>query len=153
MSETENVICSFCGKNKQDTNILIAGNSAWYQHRKEIFPDKTFDAVIVSVPYPNATPEEVISGVVIPVEEAIAEVEGIKQVTSNAVRNLGTLTIEVETSYNTRDVMASILLLRKQSRPGLRNWSQIGKFLVLRSPLIRMKAVFVIMLKEFGMVC
>ncbi len=28
MSEVEKVNCSFCGKNKQDTNILIAGNSA-----------------------------------------------------------------------------------------------------------------------------
>ena len=28
MSETEKVVCSFCGKNKQDTNLLIAGNSA-----------------------------------------------------------------------------------------------------------------------------
>jgi len=28
MSENEKVICSFCGKNKQDTNILIAGTSA-----------------------------------------------------------------------------------------------------------------------------
>ena len=28
MSETEKVLCSFCGRNKQDTNILIAGNSA-----------------------------------------------------------------------------------------------------------------------------
>jgi len=28
MSEREKVICSFCGKNKQDTNILIAGTSA-----------------------------------------------------------------------------------------------------------------------------
>ena len=28
MSETEKISCSFCGKNKQDTNILIAGDSA-----------------------------------------------------------------------------------------------------------------------------
>ena len=28
MSESEKVLCSFCGRNKQDTNILIAGNSA-----------------------------------------------------------------------------------------------------------------------------
>jgi len=28
MSEDSKVICSFCGKNKQDTNILIAGNTA-----------------------------------------------------------------------------------------------------------------------------
>ncbi len=28
MSEKEKIICSFCGRNKQDTNILIAGNAA-----------------------------------------------------------------------------------------------------------------------------
>ena len=28
MSETNNVVCSFCGKDKQDTNILIAGSHA-----------------------------------------------------------------------------------------------------------------------------
>ncbi len=28
MSETEKIVCSFCGRNKQDTNILIAGNTA-----------------------------------------------------------------------------------------------------------------------------
>ena len=28
MSEKEKIFCSFCGKNKQDTNILIAGNAA-----------------------------------------------------------------------------------------------------------------------------
>ena len=28
MSETEKVVCSFCGRNKQDTNILIVGDSA-----------------------------------------------------------------------------------------------------------------------------
>jgi multidrug efflux pump subunit AcrB len=88
--------------------VLIAGFTAWFQLRKEVFPETSFDAVIVSVPYPNATPEEVMNGVVIPIEEAIAEVEGIKQVTSAAVRNIGTLTIEVETSYNTRDVMGDV---------------------------------------------
>ena len=28
MSDTNNVVCSFCGKDKQDTNILIAGSHA-----------------------------------------------------------------------------------------------------------------------------
>ncbi len=62
----------------------------------------------LKVPYPNATPEEVVNGIVIPIEEAIAEVEGIKRVTSSAVRNIGTLTIEVETGYETRDVMGDV---------------------------------------------
>ncbi len=28
MTDNSKVLCSFCGRNKQDTNILIAGNSA-----------------------------------------------------------------------------------------------------------------------------
>lgn len=88
--------------------VLLAGFTAWFQLRKEVFPETSFDAVIINVPYPNATPEEVTNGVIIPIEEAIAEVEGIKRVTSSAVRNIGTLTIEVETGYETRDVMGDV---------------------------------------------
>lgn len=88
--------------------VLIAGFVAWFQLRKEVFPETSFDAVIITVPYPNATPDEVTNGVVIPIEEAIADVEGIKRTTSAAVRNLATLTVEVETGYDTRDVMGDI---------------------------------------------
>lgn len=88
--------------------VLIAGFVAWFQLRKEVFPETSFDAVIVNVPYPNATPEEVTNGVIIPIEEAIADVEGIKRVTSSANRNVGALTIEVETGYKTRNVMGDV---------------------------------------------
>ncbi len=88
--------------------VLIAGFVAWFQLRKEVFPETSFDAVIVNVPYPNATPEEVTNGVIIPIEEAIADVEGVKRVTSTANRNLGALTIEVETGYETRNVMGDV---------------------------------------------
>jgi len=88
--------------------VLLAGFSTWFQLRKEVFPETSFDAVVVSVPYPNATPEEVANGVIIPIEEAIADVEGIKRVRSTASRNIGALTVEVETGYNTRDVMGDV---------------------------------------------
>lgn len=88
--------------------VLLAGFSTWFQLRKEVFPETSFDAVVVSVPYPNATPEEVANGVVIPIEEAIADVDGIKRVRSTASRNVGVLTVEVETGYNTRDVMGDV---------------------------------------------
>ena len=39
--------------------ILLAGFTTWFKVRKEIFPDTAFDALTVSVPYPNATPEAV----------------------------------------------------------------------------------------------
>jgi multidrug efflux pump subunit AcrB len=88
--------------------VLLAGFSTWFQLRKEVFPETSFDAVVISVPYPNATPEEVTNGVVIPIEEAIADVDGIKRVRSTASRNIAAIVVEVETGYNTRDVMGDV---------------------------------------------
>ncbi|MFT6242629.1 MAG: multidrug efflux pump subunit AcrB [Akkermansiaceae bacterium] len=88
--------------------VLIAGFASWFQLRKEVFPEIAFDGVVVRVPYPNATPEEVTSGVIIPIEEAIADVDGIKRVRSTASRNVGALTIEVETGFDVRDVMGDV---------------------------------------------
>ncbi|MEN8694211.1 MAG: efflux RND transporter permease subunit [Akkermansiaceae bacterium] len=85
--------------------VLIAGFTTWFQLRKEVFPELAFDAVTITVPYPNATPEEVNNGIVVPIEEAIADVEGMKKVTSSAGRDGGRVTVEVETGYETRDIM------------------------------------------------
>lgn len=85
--------------------VLIAGFTTWFQLRKEVFPEIAFDSVIVSVPYPNATPDEVNNGIIIPIEEAIADVEGMKKVTSTASRNAGVVSVQVQTGYETRSVM------------------------------------------------
>ena len=53
--------------------VLVAGFATWFTLKKEIFPEVSIDAVSVSIPYPNATPEETERGVVVPVEEAIAD--------------------------------------------------------------------------------
>ena len=88
--------------------VLLIGFVTWFQLRKEVFPETAFDAVIINVPYPNATPEEVANGVIIPIEEAISDVDGVKRVTSTASRNAAGITVEVETGYNTRDVMSDV---------------------------------------------
>ncbi len=88
--------------------ILLAGFTTWFKVRKEIFPDTAFDALTVSMAYPNATPEEVERGVVVPVEEAVADVLGIKKIRSSSSQNGGTVSIEVETGYQVRDVMDDV---------------------------------------------
>ena len=59
--------------------LLIAGLTTWFSLKKEIFPEIAIDAVAVNIPYPNATPEEAERGVCIPVEEAVADLQGIKK--------------------------------------------------------------------------
>lgn len=85
--------------------VLLAGASSWFSMRKEIFPEISVQTVLVNIPYPNATPEDVERGVIILVEEAIADVEGIKRINSTANQNAGSVAVEIENGYEVRDVM------------------------------------------------
>lgn len=88
--------------------VLLAGFTTWFKLKKEIFPDIAIDAVMVRVPYPNATPEEVERGVSVPVEEAVADLQGIKKLRSSSAQSMGSVIIEVENGYDTRDVMGDV---------------------------------------------
>ena len=88
--------------------VLLAGFSTWFKLRKEVFPNIALDAVLISVPFPNATPEEVEDGIILPIEDAIADVDGIKRVTATAMESRGSVTVEVENGYDVRDVMTDL---------------------------------------------
>ena len=85
--------------------ILLLGITTWGQIKKEIFPETAIDAVAISVPYPNAAPEEVEKGVILPIEEAIEDLDGIERITSVAARNIGTVTVECVSGYPVRNLM------------------------------------------------
>ena len=88
--------------------VLVAGLATWFKIKKEIFPEIAVDAVLVTLPYPNATPEEAERGVVVPVEEAISDLQGIKKIRSTAAQNIGTVMIEAETGFDVRDLMSDV---------------------------------------------
>ncbi len=88
--------------------IVVAGFATWFKLKKEIFPDLAIDAISVAIPYPNATPEEAERGVVVPVEEAIADLQGIKKIRGTGAQNIGSVLVEVETGYNVRSVLADV---------------------------------------------
>lgn len=66
--------------------ILLIGGGVWsmYSIQKEVFPQFQLDIVEVSVVYPGAAPAEVEQGILLPVEEAVRGVQGIKEITSTA---------------------------------------------------------------------
>jgi multidrug efflux pump subunit AcrB len=88
--------------------MLAAGFAGWFRMRKEIFPETALGMVSIVVPFPNASPEEVEKGVVIPVEESIQGVSGVKRVMSYASESVGTVVVEVQPSMDTRTVMADL---------------------------------------------
>jgi multidrug efflux pump subunit AcrB len=85
--------------------VVILGFTSWFELKKEIFPELAIDAAIIQIPYPNATPEEVERGVCVPVEEAVADLTGIKKLSSAASQNVGVVTVEAETNRDIRELM------------------------------------------------
>ncbi|MGJ8676434.1 MAG: efflux RND transporter permease subunit [Akkermansiaceae bacterium] len=88
--------------------VLLAGFSTWFKLKKEVFPSMELDAVLIQVPFPNATPEEVEDGILLPIEDVISDVDGIKRVTATAMESSGAVTVEVDTGYDVRDVMGDL---------------------------------------------
>jgi len=75
--------------------LLIGGLMMGYNIKKEVFPDFDLDRVTISVAYPGASPEEVERGIILAIEEAIQDIEGIKEITAAAAEGSGTVTVEV----------------------------------------------------------
>lgn len=64
--------------------ILTVGVVCMFSMQREVFPAFKLEMVLVTVPYPGATPEEVETGICQKIEEAVQSIEGIKNQTSVA---------------------------------------------------------------------
>ncbi|MGS2744655.1 efflux RND transporter permease subunit [Halomonas sp. LS-001] len=76
--------------------ILIAGGLlASLSIKKELFPNFEMEVVNVSISYPGATPEDIEQSILLPVEAALADVEGIDELTATASENSGQVRAEL----------------------------------------------------------
>lgn len=76
--------------------------------RREVFPIVSLDMISVRVPYPGATPQEVEDGILLPAEEAIADLDGIDELNATAAEGAGTLIVKVRTDANARELMNDV---------------------------------------------
>ena len=90
------------GMNVVMVGLLALGGLAMLGLRRETFPDFELEIVMVSVPYPGATPADVEEGICQKIEESVRALEGIKQVTSIAQESAGFVLIELRSDV--RDV-------------------------------------------------
>jgi multidrug efflux pump subunit AcrB len=76
--------------------VLLVGGLIFSQKiKKEVFPDFELDMVNITVPYPGASPEEIERGILLAIEEAIVDLEGIKKVVSTADEGVARVTAEI----------------------------------------------------------
>ncbi len=64
------------------TALLVLGLVGFKRLGSELFPDVSFPAVVVTVPYPGASPEEIESLISEPIEESVVSINGIDRVRS-----------------------------------------------------------------------
>lgn len=74
---------------------LVGGLFAVRHITQEVFPDIVPDQVIVTVPYPGASPSEVERGIVLAVEEAVRGLDSVDKVTSTASEGSGRVVVEM----------------------------------------------------------
>ncbi|RUO38108.1 acriflavin resistance protein [Aliidiomarina shirensis] len=109
----ETGIIAWFARNKVAANLLmlliiVAGIISVFQIRKQMFPTIEPNLISVRVAYPGAAPQEVEQGVIIRIEDAIDEVEGLKRISSTSSESMGTVTIEVESGYDIQEVMDEV---------------------------------------------
>ncbi len=78
--------------------VLVGGLVSFFAMRRETFPEFQLDVILVTVPYPGATPDEVESGICQKIEEAIQSLSGIKKLTSICREGSGFTLAQLETS-------------------------------------------------------
>ncbi len=98
--DTKKGSIAFMARNKVITNllmILLIGGGIWtmVNIQKEVFPQFALDFVEVNVNYPGAAPTEVEQGIVLPVEEAINGIQGIREISSQANEGSGNISVEL----------------------------------------------------------
>ena len=74
--------------------IMALGLGSAFNIQRAMFPAFDIDLIFINAPYPGAAPEEVEQGVVLKIEEAINDIDGIKRVESDAFESYARIMIE-----------------------------------------------------------
>ena len=87
---------------------LIVGIASMVMMRREMFPEFELDILLVSVPYPGASPAEVEEGICQKLEEAVRSVDGIKRQTAIAQEGAGYLVLELQAGTNAQKALNEV---------------------------------------------
>jgi len=90
--------------------IIVAGLISLSSIRKETNPEFELNTIQIRVPYLGAAPQEVEEGVVIKIEEAIQDLQGIKRIRSTSREGSGTVVVEVNLDADLTQVLSDIKL-------------------------------------------
>jgi multidrug efflux pump subunit AcrB len=115
MIDTHKGIIAWFARNSVAANLLmsviiITGLYSAFNMRTQVSPDSELDRVNVDIIYPGASPAEVEKSVLLRVEEAVREIEGIDDMRSWTVEGFGSVSLDLETGYDIQEFMDEVKL-------------------------------------------
>ncbi len=88
--------------------LIIGGFLMSLTIRKEFIPPYEADVVQINVSYPGATPAEMEQGVVLPIENELSALDGLKEVTSRARQGSARVSAELENGMDRQQAYQDI---------------------------------------------
>lgn len=109
----KSIIAWAAGNSPAVNTLMIAflAIGAWcmLNLRREEFPEFELEIILITVPYPGASPEEVENGICQKIEEAVRSIDGIKKQTTVAKEGAGSVVLELEASgVDPRKVLSEV---------------------------------------------
>lgn len=111
-------IIQWAVKNSPAVNILflatlIGGAVCFTWLRREMFPEFELEMILVTKPYPGASPADVETGICQPIEEAVQSMEGLSNMISIAKESSGFVLLELDS--NVRNVQKLVADVRSRT--------------------------------------
>ena len=129
--------------------ILLSGIYVASNHIPvDLFPEFEQRSVSVSMTLPGASPEEVEEGITIRIEEAIQDLEGIREINSSSSEGGASVTIEVEEGYDVREMLDDV----KIKVDAINNFPIGAENLLIQVPQWRRDAIGVVVYGEYDAV-
>tara|TARA_Y100000052_G_scaffold27317_1_gene34633 strand:- start:1659 stop:4835 length:3177 start_codon:yes stop_codon:yes gene_type:complete len=88
--------------------LIIAGLFSLTALNVRIFPQIETGQINVTVPFPGATPEDVETSIVRPIEERLEGLEGVKKITSLASSNVGVVFVDINEGEDISEMMDEV---------------------------------------------
>ncbi len=88
--------------------ILLIGGLSLLTLRREVLPDFDLEIIVITVPYPGASPGEVEEGVCQKLEEAVQSIRGIHRVFGLAREDAGHVVLELADGQNVQRVLNEV---------------------------------------------
>ncbi len=99
--------------------IVLGAGFSLTKLRQESFPSTDLDMMLISVVYPGAAPIDVEMNAVVPIEEELQQIIGIKDYTSTILENLAIIEINLDQDMDNLEAVKDEVYRKMQSVPNL----------------------------------